>query len=109
MLTQFTPGYRYSKGMPALLLALLLFSQEPKPKIDDPTSVRLPDGKLQSEEILKAEHKRTLKDADDLVRLTQEVRRELDQHEHHVLSLGLLKKLEEIEKISKKMRGRVKR
>ena len=45
--------------MPALLLALLLFAQEPKTRPDDPATVRLPDGKLQSEEILKAEHKRT--------------------------------------------------
>lgn len=97
--------------MPAcfLLLALVLLAQEPKPRIDDPSIVRLPDGKLQSEEILKAEHKRSIKDADELVRLSQEVRRELEEHEHHVLSLGLLKKLDEIEKLSKKLRTRLKR
>ena len=97
--------------MPAccLLLALALLSQEPKPRIDDPTTVRLPDGKLQSEEILKAEHKRSIKDADELMRLSQEVRRELEEHEHHVLSIGLLKKLDEIEKLSKKLRTRLKR
>ena len=97
--------------MPAccLLLALTLLAQEPKPHIDDPTTVRLPDGKLQSEEILKAEHKRSIKDADDLMRLSQEVRRELEEHEHHVLSIGLLKKLDEIEKLSKKLRTRLKR
>lgn len=97
--------------MPAcfLLLALVLLAQEPKPRIDDPSTVRLPDGKLQSEEILKAEHKRSIKDADELVRLSQEVRRELEEHEHHVLSLGLLKKLDEIEKLSKKLRTRLKR
>ena len=97
--------------MPAcfLLLALVLLAQEPKPRIDDPSTVRLPDGKLQSEEILKAEHKRSIKDAGELVRLSQEVRRELEEHEHHVLSLGLLKKLDEIEKLSKKLRTRLKR
>ncbi len=97
--------------MPAcfVLLALALFAQEHKPPIDDPATVRLPDGKLQSEEILKAEHKRTVKEAQELVRLSQEVQQELDQNEHHVLSLGLLKKLDEIEKISKKMRVRLKR
>ena len=99
----------YSKSMPALLLALLLLAQDQRPKPDDPTTVRLPDGKLQSEEILKAEHRRSLKEADELIRLTQEVRRELEEHEHHVLSLGLLKKLEEIEKLSKKLRTRLKR
>ena len=97
--------------MPAccLLLALTLFAQEPKPRIDDTTTVRLPDGKLQSEEILKAEHKRSIKDAGELVRLSQEVTRELEEHEHHVLSIGLLKKLDEIEKLSKKLRARLKR
>lgn len=92
-----------------LLLALVLVAQEPKPHLDDPTTVRLPDGKLQSEEILKAEYKRSLKDADELVRLSQEVRRELEMHEHHVLSIGLLKKLDEIEKLNKKLRTRLKR
>ena len=99
--------------MPAVLLALLLLAQSQKGPgglpSGDPTTVRLPDGKLQSEEILKAEHKKTLKDADDLVRLTQEVRKELDENEYHVLSIGLLKKLDDIEKISKRMRSRVKR
>ena len=97
--------------MPAccLLLALALLAQEPKPPIDDPTMVRLPDGKLQSEEILKAEYKRSIKDAEELVRLSQAVRRELEEHEHHVLSIGLLKKLDEIEKLSKKLRTRLKR
>ncbi|MBY0506688.1 MAG: hypothetical protein K2X03_22405 [Bryobacteraceae bacterium] len=91
----------------SLLLALLF--QDPKPKIDDPTTVRLPDGKLQSEEILKAEHKRSLKDAQELVRLSQEVQQELEQQEHHVLSIGMLKKLDEVEKLARKLRGRVKR
>lgn len=71
--------------------------------------MRLPDGKLQSEEILKAEHKKTMKDAEELLRIATEVRRELEQTEHHVLSIGLLKKLDEIEKLSKRIRGRVKR
>ncbi len=95
--------------MLAFLALLALFAQDPKPQIDDPTTVRLPDGKLQSEGILKAEHKRNIRDASELVRLCQEVQKELEQHEHHVLSLGMLKKLEEIEKISKQLRGRVKR
>ena len=73
------------------------------------TRTRLPDGKLQSEEILKAEHKHAVREADELVRLTQEVRKELDLNEHHVLSIGLLKKLDEIEKLTKKLRGRLKR
>lgn len=94
---------------PSLLLALMLFTQAPKPPADDPTTTRLPDGKLQSEEILKAEHKKTVKDAEELVRIANEVRRELDQTEHHVLSIGMLKKLDEIEKLSKRIRGRVKR
>lgn len=96
--------------MLAYCVLLVLLAQEPKPpRIDDPTNVRLPDGKLQSEEILKAEHKRNVKDAAEIVRLSQEVLKELEQNEHHVLSLGLLKKIEEIDKITKRLRGRVKR
>ncbi len=95
--------------MLACFVLLALFAQDPKPRVDDPTTVRLPDGKLQSEEILKAEHKRNLEDASHLVRLSQAVQKELEEHEHHVLSIGLLKKLDEIEKLTRKLRGRVKR
>lgn len=70
---------------------------------------RLPDGTLQSEAILKAEHKKMLLDVARIVSLGQEIEAELEKNKHHVLSVGMLKKLEEIEKLAKKMRGRISR
>ena len=70
---------------------------------------RLPDGRSQNEEILKADHERNLKDAGELLRLAEELKIELEKNDRHVLSVGMLKKTEEIEKISKWIRGRLKR
>jgi len=76
-------------------------------KQDEPA--RLPDGRSQNEEILKADHERNLKDAGELLRLAEELKIELEKNDRFVLSIGMLKKTEEIEKISKRIRGRMKR
>ncbi|MDX2269062.1 MAG: hypothetical protein NW208_13215 [Bryobacter sp.] len=86
-------------------LALLLGQQFP-PFEKDPPPKRMPDGTLQSEAMLKAEHKNMLRDAARIQTLAQEVEAELEKNKHHVLSTGLLKKLEEIEKLAKRMRNR---
>lgn len=86
-------------------LALLLAQQFPLEEKDPPPK-RMPDGTLQSEAILKDEHKKNLADIGRLQVLAKEVEEELKKFGHHVLSTGLLKKLEEIEKIAKRMRSR---
>lgn len=77
------------------------------PKKEDP--IRLPDGRSQTEEILKADHQQNLKDAAELLKLAEDLKAELEKNDRHVLSLGLLKKTEDIEKLSKRIRGRMKR
>lgn len=67
---------------------------------------RLPDGTLQSEAILKDEQKKLLAEATKLIAMSQEVEDELKKNDHHVLSVGLIKKLEEIEKLARRMRTR---
>lgn len=71
--------------------------------------MRLPNGKLQSEEIIKADFKKTVEDADELVRLSQEVKTDLEKSTAHVLSMATLKKLDEIDKVTRRMRNRMKR
>jgi len=83
--------------------------QHPTEHERDEAAKRLPDGTLQSEAILKAEHKRMLTDAARIQTLGQEIEAELTKNMHHVLSLGLIKKLDEIESIAKRMRGRIRR
>jgi hypothetical protein len=71
--------------------------------------VRLPGGKSQTEEILKADHEKDLADAAAMVELARELQRELEKNDRHVLSLTSIKKTEEIEKLAKKIRSRLRR
>ncbi len=87
----------------------VLFAQQFPPDEKEPAPKRMPDGTLQSEAILKEEHKRNLTDVARIQTLATEVEEELKKFGHHVLSTGLLKKLEEIEKTAKRMRGRTNR
>jgi len=89
-------------------LALFLAQQFPVEQ-KDPAPKRMPDGTLQSEAILKEEHKKNLADVERIRSLAGEVEEELKKFGHHVLSTGLLKKLEEIEKTAKRMRSRTNR
>jgi hypothetical protein len=71
--------------------------------------IRLPSGKLQREEILKAEHKKSLRDVDQLRKLADELKAELEKNDYHVLSVSSLKKTEEIEKLARQIRKRMQR
>jgi hypothetical protein len=71
--------------------------------------VKLPSGKSQRDAILKVDHEKSLQDAGELVKLTEELKIELEKNDRHVLSVSSLKKLEEIEKLAKRIRGRLKR
>ena len=73
------------------------------------SDVRLPNGKMQRDEILKAEHQENLKDAAKLADLAQDLRESLEKDDRFVLSLSTLKKTEEIEKLVKKIRSRLRR
>ncbi|MBI5282778.1 MAG: hypothetical protein HY858_13920 [Candidatus Solibacter usitatus] len=70
---------------------------------------RLPNGKNQAEEILKADHAENLKDLGQMRKLMDSVEAEMKKYDRHVLSVKSLKDLEEIEKISRRVRGRMKR
>ena len=70
---------------------------------------KLPNGKSQREEILKADHARSLKDAAELIKLSEELKIELEKNDRHIVSVGSLKKLDDIEKIAKRIKSRLKR
>ncbi|HKW97152.1 MAG TPA: hypothetical protein VJN43_05420 [Bryobacteraceae bacterium] len=97
----------------ALVIPLCLFSQQPHDRQIEPQKpsgdVRLPNGKLQQEEILKADHEKSLKDAAQLIDLAEGLKAELEKNDTQVLSVSSLKKTEEIEKIAKRIRSRLKR
>jgi hypothetical protein len=74
-----------------------------------PRDIKLPSGKSQKDEILKADRERNIEDARVLATLTAELRDDIEKNDRFVLSIATLKKLDEVEKLAKKIRGRMKR
>ena len=89
--------------------AALISAQVPKDAIPDPSDARLPNGKSQKEEILKADHEKSVEDAGKLMTLTEELKIELEKNDRHVLAISTLKKLDDIEKLTKRIRSRLRR
>ncbi len=73
----------------------------------EPGDMRLPNGKRQRDEILKADYEQNLRDARDLMDLSKSFELDLEKSDAFVLSLGLLKKLDDMEKLTKRIRGRM--
>ena len=69
--------------------------------------VTLPSGKSQRDEILKAEREQNIKDAAKLADLADELRQALEKEDRFVLSLNTVRKTEEIEKLARKIRMRM--
>lgn len=99
----------YRRSLLALLAPAvpLVFAQRDLPTAD--RDVRLPNGKSQREEILKADHEKDLKDAATLIELAGQLKQELEKNDRHVLSVSSLRKTEEIEKLAKRIRQRLRR
>ncbi|MDQ2843069.1 MAG: hypothetical protein M3Y72_18925 [Acidobacteriota bacterium] len=68
----------------------------------------MPNGKSQKNAIAKEEHEQALKDAQQLVNVAEELRNELQRAGTFVVPLASVKKTEEIEKLAKRIRGRLK-
>ena len=96
----------------ALALALVISAQpppgRPRPEEESSEDARLPNGKLQRDEILKAEFQKTLDDARELSKLADELKLALEKNDRYVLSITTLKKTEDIEKLAKRIHDRLK-
>jgi len=68
---------------------------------------RMPNGKSQKEEILKAEYQQNLKDAAELADLAEQLKADLEKNDRYILSVSTLKKTDEIEKLVKRIRTRL--
>ncbi len=77
------------------------------PPAADRADVRLPSGKMQRDEILKAEHEQNLKDAAKLAELADDLKQTLENEDRYFFSLTTVKKTEDIEKLAKKIRTRL--
>ena len=101
------------RNMPVLAVALTLAAQQSPPgrhfpPPQPPDEIRLPNGRLQRDEILKVEYQKSLEDARELSKLADELKLDLEKNDRNVLSIATLKKTEEIEKIAKRIRDRLK-
>ncbi len=96
-----------------LALALTVTAQQGPPESplppETPEDVRLPNGKLQREEILKADYQKTLEDARALSKLAAELKVDLEKSDYNVLSVGTLKKTDDIDRLARRIRDRLKR
>jgi len=70
---------------------------------------KLPNGKSQREEILKADHQTNLRDAAELARLAGELKDDLDKGGSNTVSVKTLKKLDDIDKLARSIRSRLRR
>src|ERR1700683_131723 len=90
-----------------LLISLALAStaqqgppERPLPP-ETPEELRLPNGRLQREEILKSDYRKTLEDARALSKLADELKADLEKNDYNVLSVGILKKTDDIDRLAK--------
>ena len=104
--------------MRALLVAPVSAVAAQNPTVQDDHSLplpkspneeqRLPNGKSQRDEIAKQQHADALKDVDNLLAMVEELRDELKRAGDYVVPVGSVRKTEEIEKLAKRIRGRLK-
>jgi hypothetical protein len=98
---------------PAALAGRFLSAQinsdnPPGPPDDTPRDTRLPNGKKQQDAILAADYQQNLKDARDLIDLAKSFELDLEKEDRYVLSVSSLKKLDDMEKLTKRIRSRLK-
>src|SRR5215467_7887857 len=95
----------------AVVFGLALAQERPGPQapFTEHGDLTLPNGKSQRDEILKAEREQNLKDAAKLADLADELKEALEKEDRFVFSLSTVKRTEEIEKLAKKIRSRIRR
>jgi len=104
------------RPIPVLALCLMIASagQAPQPPVPGQPSKteeedRLPNGKSQKEAIIKEDYRKSLEDSRELVKLAEALQAELEKNDRYVVSLSEIRKTEDIEKLAKRIRGRLRR
>jgi hypothetical protein len=83
--------------------------RHPFPNPEKPEQDRkLPNGKSQNDAIAKQNHEQALKDTNDLITVAQQLKDELQKAGNYVVPVSSMKKTEEIEKLARRIRGRLK-
>jgi hypothetical protein len=109
----YSGAYMIPRTVLLLAFTIALTAQQRPPEHPFPPDaeedVRLPNGKLQREEILKSDYQKTLQDARALSKLANDLKADLEKGGYSVLSVDSLKKTEEIDKLAKRIHDRLKR
>ena len=108
------PGLRIF--LPIALLLLPVGAQTPGvPGRGDSASLedeekdgRLQAGRSQKDELAKAAYLASLDDTKKLIAAAEELRRELEKNDRYVVSLAAIKQTEDIEKLARRIRSRLK-
>jgi hypothetical protein len=100
---------------PLLGYAQIFPSQQPPdpqhpdtPRLGHDDDQRLPNGKSQKNEIARQNYEQSLKDADAMVEAAQSLRDDLKKAGTYVVSVASLRKTEDIERLARRIRGRLK-
>ena len=80
-----------------------------QPPSEEPFGTRLPNGRLQRDVIREDDYKKNLEDLGQMIQFAQEVKSDLEKNKGLVLNIESLKKLKEIEELSKQVQKRMKR
>ena len=75
---------------------------------DNASDDKLPNGKSQKDAIARENHKKALSDAEELLKQARQLQDELQKAGDYVVPVNSLKRTEEIEKLARKIRGRLK-
>ena len=82
--------------------------QHPFPRPSHTDDERLPNGKSQKNEIAKQNYAQSLKDAESLLETAQSLCDDLKKSGTYVVSVSSLRKTEDIEKLARRIRSRLK-
>jgi len=93
--------------------ALATAAQLPEPqreKIEEkPVETRLPNGKRQVDEILKADHEQNVRESRELAAMASSFQSEMEKTDRFVLSVSMLRRLDDMEKLVRRIRSRLKK
>ena len=94
-----------------MFIALIMAAQIPRPHQISPRpdeQIPLPNGQQSQDEIQKANYEKSLADVRELAKLAEDLKTELEKSDRFSISVSSVKKAEEIEKLAKRIRGRIK-
>jgi hypothetical protein len=74
---------------------------------DKPDDAKLPNGKSRADAIAADEHKKAIAEADELVQTAQKLRDDLKTAGKFVVPVAAVRRTEEIEKLARRIRGRL--